>query len=238
MADTIRFFSAGPLSLLAIILLVVLIVILVPLFILGLIGAAFTRLGFSWVAALAAVFLMLLGSVVNIPLWHIRRDMVRVSPAYSFAPGTGLSMQSTPVWETKILLNLGGAVIPVCLSAYLLAVGMSLTGPLLLTQAGIAILIVSCVTYLVTRPRSGIGIRVPLLVPGLVALLVAVLITGGTGSAAAVTAFIGGTAGTLLGGNIVHLMKIRDLEIAEMSIGGAGTFGTVFLCCILPALVS
>ena len=80
MAGNIRFFSAGPLSVLAIVLLIVLVLLLIPLLILGIIGAAFTRLGLSWIAALALVLLMLAGSFVNIPIYRIRRDMVRATP--------------------------------------------------------------------------------------------------------------------------------------------------------------
>lgn len=79
MADGIRFSSAGPLSVLAIILFIGLVLLLIPLLVLGIIGAAFTRLGLSWIAALALVLLMLAGSFVNIPLSHIRRDMIRAA---------------------------------------------------------------------------------------------------------------------------------------------------------------
>ena len=80
MAGGIRFFSAGPLSVLAIVLLIGLVLLLIPLLVLGVVGAAFTRLGLSWVAALALVLLMLAGSFVNIPLYCIRRDMIRATP--------------------------------------------------------------------------------------------------------------------------------------------------------------
>ncbi len=63
MGDGVRFYSAGPLSVFLIILLIALVIILIPLLILGIIGAAFTRLGFSWIAALAVVLLMLSGEL-------------------------------------------------------------------------------------------------------------------------------------------------------------------------------
>ena len=48
------------------------------------------------------------------------------------------------------------------------------------------------------------GIQVPLLIPGLTALLVSLLLAGGTGLTASVTAFVSGVTGVLLGGNIAQ----------------------------------
>jgi uncharacterized membrane protein len=64
------------------------------------------------------------------------------------------------------------------------------------------------------------------------------LLTGGTGLSAAVTAFVGGTTGVLLGANIANLYRIKNLEVPSVSLGGAGTFGSIFICCILPALIA
>ena len=68
------------------------------------------------------------------------------------------------------------------------------------------------------------GIQVPLLIPGLTALLAGLLLAGGIGLLAAVTAFVSGVTGVLLGGNIANLYRIKDLEVPEISVGGAGTF--------------
>ena len=74
MSNGVRLYSAGPLSIIALILLIGLVILVIPLLFLGLVGAAFTRLGFSWIAALAVVLLMLFGSFINIPLYTIRRE--------------------------------------------------------------------------------------------------------------------------------------------------------------------
>jgi len=118
MSDGVRFYSAGPLSVFAIILLIALVVLLIPLLILGIIGAAFTRLGFSWISALAVVMLMLFGSFVNIPVYHVRRDMIRFSHDEATAFDVCVPCATSQVWDTTISLNLGGAVIPVCISLY------------------------------------------------------------------------------------------------------------------------
>ena len=94
------------------------------------------------------------------------------------------------------------------------------------------------ITFVSTHEIAGVGIRVPFIIPALTALLTGVLLAGGTGLTAAVTALAGGTLGTIAGGNLAHLCHVRDLEVPEVSIGGFGTFGAVFLCCVLPALIA
>jgi len=237
-SDGIRVHSAGPLSVLALILLVALVIVIVPLLFLGLAGAAFTRLGFSWIAALAVVFLMLLGSFVNVPLYRIKRDMIRVDNAAMPFSVAGNPVSSSPVWETVISLNLGGALIPAAVSVYLLYRAIAVADMTVLQPVAVGIVIVAVIAWMATRSVPGYGLRAPLFIPGLAAVLCGLLLTGGTGLSAGVTAFVAGTAGTLLGAGIGQLPRIRDLDIPEVSIGGTGMFGAVFLACILSALIA
>jgi uncharacterized membrane protein len=238
MSNGVRFFSAGPLSVFMIIILVGLVIILIPLFILGMIGVAYTRLGFSWISALTVVLLMLFGSFVNIPVYRIRRDMIRVSQNNSSDFGVCVPCASGQVWDTMLSLNFGGVVIPVCVSLYMVNRAILVTGTSLLFTVCAGITIVALLTFFSTRHLTCAGIQVPLLIPGLTALIAGLLLAGGPGLTAAVTAFVSGTMGVLLGGNVVYLYRIKDFEIPEVSFGGAGTFGSVFICCILPALIA
>jgi uncharacterized membrane protein len=238
MSDGVRFYSAGPLSVFVIILLIVLVIIFIPLLILGIIGAAFTRLGFSWISALAVVLLMLFGSFVNIPVYHIRRTMIRVSHDEASVFGVCVPCASDQVWDTTLSLNLGGAVIPVCVILYMVYEAIPITGSSLVFMVCAGITIVSAITFFSTRLVTYAGIQVPLLIPGLTALLAGLLLAGGTGLLAAVTAFVSGVTGVLLGGNVANLYRIKDLEVPEVSFGGAGTFGSIFICCMLPALIA
>jgi uncharacterized membrane protein len=238
MAGGIRFVSAGALSVFAILLLVGLIIVLIPLLVLGIIGAAFTKLGFSWITAIAVVLLMFFGSYVNIPLYRIKRDMVRIYPYTTAVSGSDSPWPADPVWETLVSINLGGAILPVCISLYLLHQAMSITGTSLLVPVGAGILLVAFVTFFATRPVPGAGLRVPLFIPALTALVMGMILFGGAGIPATVVAFVSGTIGTLVGGNIVQLYRIRDLDVPDMSIGGTGTFSAIFICCILPALIA
>jgi uncharacterized membrane protein len=237
MSDGDRFFPAGPLSVIAIIILVGLLIIILPLFILGIIGAAFVRLGFSWISALAIILLMISGSLVNIPVYRIRRDVIRIS-RYDSADRDATSRELCHVWDTLVSCNLGGTVIPAGISVYLLYQAVQITGPSLIYTVCIGIIMVAGITFVSTRMVPGVGIHVPLLIPGFTAVLAGIILSGGTGLTAAVTAFGSGTIGTLTGGNIANLFRVSDLEIPEVSIGGAGTFGAVFICCILPAFLA
>ncbi len=238
MSDGVRFSSAGPLSLFAIVLLIALLILIIPLLILGVIGAAFTRLGFSWISALAIVLLMLFGSFVNIPVYKIRRDMIRIAPPDSSIFGEYSQSNPSPVWDTTIAINLGGAVIPIAVSLYMVYQAILITGTSLLFSVCVGTILVAAITYVSTRYLPGSGIQVSLIIPGLTALLAGLMLSGGTGLAAAVIAFVSGIAGILLGGNIAQIFRIKDLDVPSVSIGGAGTFGAVFICCILPALIA
>lgn len=238
MSEGVRFYSAGPLSVFVIIFFIALLIIFIPLLVLGIIGAAFTRLGFSWITAFALVLLMLFGSFVNIPVYHIRRDMIHAPQNEASAFDVCIPCASNEVWDTTLSLNLGGAVIPVCISTYMMYQAILITGTSLVITVCAGITIVTFITFVSTRLMTFSGIQVPLLIPGLAALLAGLLLAGGTGLTAAVIAFVGGTTGVLLGGNIANLHRIKNLEVPEVSIGGAGTFGSIFICCMLPALIA
>ncbi|HII98531.1 MAG TPA: DUF1614 domain-containing protein [Methanoregula sp.] len=238
MTNGIRFQSVGALSVLAILILIVVIIVLIPLAFLGLIGAAFTRLGFSWLSALAVVLLILLGSTVNIPVYTIKRDMVRMNHGEMSMSDPYAAWVREDVWEIIISINLGGAVIPLCIALYVLYAAYPLVTTSLLVPLAIGTLGVSLITYASTRALPGVGIQVPLLIPALTALLIGLVFGGSVGLAASVTALVSGIFGVLVGGNLAQLGKIRDLGIPAMSIGGSGTFGSVLFCCILPALIA
>ena len=239
MNDGIRISSSGSFSIFAIILLICLIILIIPLMFLGLVGAAFTRLGFSWIAALTVVLLMVVGSFVNIPLYTIRRDMVRVGTgSFPLDESAPAPWAPQPVWDTAISLNLGGAVIPVFVSASLLYRAVDVLGTAILGLVFAAIVVVTIISFLATRSIPGYGIKVPLFIPGLAALLCGLLLNGGTSLLAGVTAFVAGTVGILLGADIAWLLRIKDLDVPQVSIGGVGMFGAIFLVCILSALIA
>jgi uncharacterized membrane protein len=126
-------------------------------------------------------------------------------------------------------VNLGGAVIPVLLSLYLM-VKKSLFGRGLL---GVAI--VAAVSYFMAHPVPGVGIAEPTFIPPLATAAVALMISR---EYAPPLAYISGSLGTLIGADILNLGKVRGLGAPVASIGGAGTFDGIFLTGIVAVLLA
>ncbi|WP_292371082.1 DUF1614 domain-containing protein [Methanoregula sp. UBA64] len=241
MPSDMRVYSASPLTVIALLVIIGLIVIVVPLLFLGLVGQAFTNLvGLSWITATALVILILICSLVNIPVWKVRKETIRMphGEAGQF-PDAFTPTEVGGMWETSIAVNLGGAIIPAVMACWLLYKATDvMTGDTLYLQVAVAILIVAAIAYVTTRPVVGLGIRTPLFVPGLTALLCGILFAQGLGLSAGVIAFVSAVFGILLGANIAHLPHAGDLEVPQVSIGGAGTFGAIFIGCILSAIIA
>jgi uncharacterized membrane protein len=241
MPSDMRVYSASPLTVIALLVIIGLIVIVVPLLFLGLVGQAFTNLvGLSWITATALVILILICSLVNIPVWKVRKETIRMphGEAGQF-PDAFTPTEVGGMWETSIAVNLGGAIIPAVMACWLLYKASDvMTGDTLYLQVVVATLIVAAIAYVTTRPVVGLGIRTPLFVPGLTALLCGILFAQGLGLSAGVIAFVSAVFGILLGANIAHLPHAGDLEVPQVSIGGAGTFGAIFIGCILSAIIA
>jgi len=89
--------------------------------------------------------------------------------------------------------------------------------------------------YATARPLKGIGIAVPMFVPPFAAAGTALLLAP---DSAPVIAYVAGTLGTLIGGDVMNLRKLRGLGAPVASIGGAGTFDGIFLAGIIAVLLA
>lgn len=148
--------------------------------------------------------------------------MVRPRPFYFF-------YYPPQAIEQVLCINLGGAVIPVAFSAYLLLT----RAPLLPSLIGMAA--VAAVAMLLARPVPGVGISLPAFIPPLVAAAVAIIAGG---EAAAPVGYISGSMGTLVGADLLNLRAIRSLEAQVVSIGGAGVFDGIFLVGFVVSFLS
>jgi uncharacterized membrane protein len=215
---------AGPFLLAA----VVIVVAAVALLQVGIVTYALARLGISPGDAAIVLLACLLGSAVNIPVARFR-DRVTTIAAYPSAFGIRYFVPVLRNRVTVIAVNLGGALIPAGLSVYLIA--HDHLGWLALA----AVAIVAALVHLVARPVPGLGIAVPTLLPGIFAVLTAVVLHP---AAVAGLAYVGGTLGTLAGADLANLGKVRRLGAPVASIGGAGTFDGVFLAGIIAVLLA
>ncbi|MEJ5293317.1 MAG: DUF1614 domain-containing protein [Candidatus Methanosuratincola sp.] len=209
-----------------------LIMLLAPLMILGLVGQALKNYGLSWGSFLIFLLLSLIGSSVNIPVWRSRVAFAAPSVRYVYFFGIPYPVPSVErrILESVLSINLGGAVMPVLLSAYLLLANPGAALPAIASTA-----VVSSVVYFIAKPVGGVGIVTPMFIPPLVAA-VSALAFGGQYSV--VVAYAGGTMGTLIGADLLHLKDIRSMGAGNMSIGGAGTFDGIFLTGLLAVILA
>jgi uncharacterized membrane protein len=200
--------------------------LIVALIQLDFIEYAYERIGVAPQYVLGVLLVSLLGSSINIPITTLARDLGRNGhPAV--APGR--PDDPAPGRGTILAVNLGGAVIPTLLSAYLLAHSQPFA------PAAMATAVVAAAVHLMARPVARVGISVPILIPPVVAAAAAVLISPDTAPA---VAYIAGTLGTLIGADLTNLQLLRGIGAPVASIGGGGTFDAIFVTGILAVLLA
>jgi uncharacterized membrane protein len=196
---------------------------------LGALRYAYGRIGVGRRYVLAVLLLSLLGSYINIPVAQLPDQQVMAGQEIFFF-GMRYVIPVLRDWPgTVIAVNVGGAVIPVLLSLYLL-VKNRLYG---LGLAGVAIMTVVC--HLLAYPVPGVGIGEPVFVPPVATTIVALALSR---RYAAPLAYISGSLGTLIGADLLNLGAIRGLGAPVASIGGAGTFDGIFVTGILAVLLA
>jgi len=202
---------------------------------LGAISVAFTKLGLSTAQVFWVLIGTLAGSMVNIPVHR------RVAPVPATRPGSPLN----GLWRhyrrfdpssrgiQTVAVNLGGCVVPTLLSVYFMT-RIGISGPLI-----VCLLLVSFFTYKIARPVPGVGIGVPFLLPPLIAVLATWTLA--PAEQAPQVAYISGSLGTLIGADVLNLLRPaiwREIQAPLLSIGGAGTFDGIFLSGILAVLLA
>ena len=229
MEHPVQRFFFFPLTTIFIIAFVLFLVLLFFLIQIGLISYAYERLGLDANLVFPLLLLSLLGSAVNIPISRRRGRQVLSQQTVDFfgiryvIPVVGYRRQ------TVIAVNVGGAIVPTCISLYLLFA----TSLFLLGVLGIAI--VTVIVHRLARPVPGVGIAVPLLIPPLLAAATGLILSP---SQAPALAYISGTMGCLIGADLLNLDRITDLGAPVASIGGAGTFDGIFFTGIMAVLLT
>ncbi len=218
-----------PLAIPFIIFLILIVGALIGLIEFGILQYAYEKVGISSRYVLGLLLLSLLGSYVNIPIAELPAERVVSDQTIPFF-GMRYVIPFVKEWpRTVIAINLGGAVIPVLVSAYLILKN-DMIGRVLM-----AVIVVTVVVYRMARPLKGLGIAVPIFIPPAIAAATALLIEPNLAPA---LAYAAGTLGTLIGGDLLNLRKIRGLGAPIVSIGGAGTFDGIFLTGIIAVLLA
>ncbi|MBX7112065.1 MAG: DUF1614 domain-containing protein [Dehalococcoidia bacterium] len=194
----------------------------------NLISSGFQRLGLSPTAVTLVLLASLVGSLVNIPLW--RRDLV-LAPAAWRRVGPWVYYRPPRIEGQVIALNVGGAVVPLTLSAWLLP-------HVAVARLILATAVVTLAAYRISRVEPEVGVVMPALIAPFFAGAAAWLLTGFGGPEAAPLAYISGTVGCLLGADLLHFPEVMRTESGFLSIGGAGVFDGIFLVGVIAAALS
>jgi uncharacterized membrane protein len=189
---------------------------------------AYNRAGISSPAALLVLFGSLIGSSINIPIAVLGPEPMLSCQEINFY-GMHYVIPLLNASGTIIAVNVGGAVIPVLLSIYLLAKYQLWSRGLLATA------IVAAICYHLATPVRGVGIAEPVFVPPIATAITAVLISR---QYAGPLAYISGSLGVLIGADLLNLGKIPGLGAPVASIGGAGTFDGIFLTGVIAVLLA
>ena len=185
----------------------------------------------------------LVGSNFNIPLFNVESKV----PMYTyrtvrfFGVRWRLPEVKMGVQKTLVMLNVGGALVPVLLSLYLLAYSIPACSPNPMAtyqKAVIVLLVVAIVVNRSSRLIKGLGIATPAFVPPFTTALATyfVFIISSCMCPAQI-AYIGGTLGALVGADLMNIDKLSTLGSPMVSIGGAGTFDGIYTTGIISVLL-
>ena len=209
--------------------LVFLVVALIILIQLRILRYAYMRLGVGPGAAMLLLVGSLIGSYFNIPVTVLPGRTVMSGQIVDFY-GMRYVVPYVTSWPGTVLaVNIGGAVIPTVMSAYLV-IRYNLW-----LKAAIATAVVAAIIHAMATPVPGVGIAVPVFAPVVVTAIIALILSR---EHAAPLAYIAGSMGTLIGADLLNLDKISGLGAPVASIGGAGTFDGIFLTGILAVLLA
>ena len=195
----------------------------------GALSYAYMRLGVSFGTAMLLLFGSLFGSYFNIPVAELAGQQIQSGRLIDFF-GMRYVVPVVIDWPgTIIAVNIGGALIPGLMAAYLLIKYR------LWVQGAAATAGVAAICHWLAQPVPGLGIAIPTLAPAAATAIVALLLSR---RYAAQLAYIGGSLGTLIGADLLNLDKIQGLGAPVASIGGAGTFDGIFVTGILAVMIA
>ncbi len=196
----------------------------------GVVTVAFDKLGLSHGSAMLLLVSSLLGSSINLPLFKV--DATREPDPQWQQRMRWMAALHRRLDPNKVLIavNVGGGIIPIAFSVYLLN-----HNPLSMGIVLGAIAIQTAICYVFSRPIPGLGVGMPILIAPIAAAIIAVTLAPEN---SAPLAYICGTLGVLVGADVLRLRDVRGLGSPLASIGGAGTFDGVFITGLVAVLLA
>lgn len=189
------------------------------------------------------VWVSLVGGVVNFPLKEFKVNQpVLVSREVSFF-GFRWVIPEVVLREQKMVvaINLGGAIIPIFVSAYLLLYtipSLDPNPPLTYIKISILTFMIALVVNKFSRIVPGVGIMVPGFIPPLLtAILTIIIFPIFTQANPYIIGYVSGSLGTLIGADLLNIKKFPNFRSGMISIGGAGTFDGIYLTGVMAVFL-
>ena len=196
---------------------------------LGIFGIVLEKVGLSPNSAALLLGSTLFGSMINLPLFKITSDENKSIDNLK-APRLLFTSMQPFAGTTIIAINVGGALIPIFFSLYLIFFHQ--LNPL---QFIPAIMVVSYISYIFSRPIEGLGVGMPVFIAPVTAALVALVIAP---TQSPPLAYVCGTLGVLIGADLFRIKDIKQMAVPVAAIGGAGTFDGIFFTGIIAVLLA
>lgn len=188
--------------------------------------------GLDEITALLVFFFIILGSLVNIPLYEKpsrQSEQIKIFYFYFYF---------VRVKKIVIAVNLGGCIFPSILAIKALVDSIDFVDPF---HFFLSLSFATLLSYLFAKPVRGVGIVIPLFIPVLVSLassLICIHLSSAPISLLPKLSFSIGVLSTIIGADILHLSDFEKVGEGVVSIGGAGTFDGIFLTGIFAAILA
>ena len=169
-------------------------------------------------------------SFVNIRVWSYRTRLQTATIDYVFYWGIPIPVPRIGFveHETVVAINVGGALVPIFVGLVFIYSTLKMDDPLVFYATLASIIVTTIYTYISSRAVPGVGIVAPGLGIALVALATSIPVIGH--GPIFIPAYVGASFGSLIGADILRLMKDRDrINAPLISIGGAGVFDGIYL---------
>lgn len=183
---------------------------------------AFRYLGFS---SLESTIIVIISFIFTFPIILFGYDV------------SNIALFSYNNWIVGI--NTGGALIPIIISFYLIS-----KRKISYKQVLIATIIVTIITYFITRPEPAKGIIAEFpywLLPAFFACISSIILFRKNFAKGATLAYSSSTFGVLIGADFLHLPELLSYSPTKLgtiaTIGGAVVFDLIFLTGVIAVLI-
>lgn len=180
----------------------------------------------SLLLAFQISFLSLALSPVNLVVKEVRKQALipEVEVIYVFGFPIYVPRLESSYATTLVALNLGGAIIPVALSALLISFLLKFWVPLL-----IDVVLTVVISRLFSKVVRGVGVVMNPFVAPFFSVLFSFFLFSRFPLLVPVTAYVSSVLGTLIGADLLNLNKVLEASPQVVSIGGMGSFDGIFL---------